>query len=195
MPKKFSDEEKLEIKKSILKETAEIMHKKGFKKTTLNQIISNCNIGKGTFYQYFQSKEEIVDEIFIDFKNNLEQDNDLFFKNGANKEDLRIMLKSYIVNEGYFSLLLSFKEEEVIHYRTMFCENPLTLSDDSLFIDRVIELQGISKYLSMNIINSYVMSLVYLLYKKYDDMNPQQKNSMSHILDSFINNMLEYIYN
>lgn len=41
----------------------ELFTKKGFEKTTLNDIIKCCDISKGGLYHYFDSKEQIMDEL------------------------------------------------------------------------------------------------------------------------------------
>ena len=36
---------------------------KGYNKTTVNDILREVNIAKGTFYYYFKSKEEVLDAV------------------------------------------------------------------------------------------------------------------------------------
>jgi AcrR family transcriptional regulator len=36
---------------------------KGYEKTTVNDILLGAEIGKGTFYHYFQSKQEVMDAV------------------------------------------------------------------------------------------------------------------------------------
>ncbi|TCO70724.1 TetR/AcrR family transcriptional regulator [Marinisporobacter balticus] len=40
---------------------------KGYLKTTINDILQEVGIAKGTFYYYFKSKEEVMDAIIIRF--------------------------------------------------------------------------------------------------------------------------------
>lgn len=54
-----------ERRKEIL-ETAELLFlTKGYTKTTVNDILKEIGIAKGTFYHYFKSKEEVMDEIIM----------------------------------------------------------------------------------------------------------------------------------
>ena len=47
-------------------ETAErLFLAKGYTKTTVNDILKEIGIAKGTFYHYFKSKEEVMDEIIM----------------------------------------------------------------------------------------------------------------------------------
>lgn len=47
----------------ILDASASLFMQKGYDKTTINDILERVDIGKGTFYHYFKSKEEVMDAI------------------------------------------------------------------------------------------------------------------------------------
>ena len=44
----------------ILDVSENLFSTKGYQKTTVNDILEGVNIGKGTFYHYFKSKEEVM---------------------------------------------------------------------------------------------------------------------------------------
>lgn len=46
---------------------------KGYEKTTVNDILNGVGIGKGTFYHYFQSKEEVMNAVIIRMVNKIKQ--------------------------------------------------------------------------------------------------------------------------
>lgn len=49
--------------------TAEMLfHTKGYEKCTVNDILKEVGIAKGTFYYYFKSKEEVMDAIVSKYK-------------------------------------------------------------------------------------------------------------------------------
>ncbi|MED0673901.1 TetR/AcrR family transcriptional regulator [Aneurinibacillus aneurinilyticus] len=62
MPK-FTEEEKEHIRQSLLVKGKELFVKYGLAKTSIDDIILACGIGKGTFYKFFPSKEELYYEI------------------------------------------------------------------------------------------------------------------------------------
>lgn len=64
----------IEERKNEILDTAEILFAtKGYSKTTINDIIQTIEIAKGTFYYYYKSKEEVMNEIVMRFINrNLE---------------------------------------------------------------------------------------------------------------------------
>ncbi|WP_141505123.1 TetR/AcrR family transcriptional regulator [Paenibacillus luteus] len=55
-----------EERKNEIMDTAEaLFHSKGYDKTTINDILKEIGIAKGTFYYYFKSKEEVMDAIVV----------------------------------------------------------------------------------------------------------------------------------
>ncbi|MGE6598905.1 TetR/AcrR family transcriptional regulator [Bacillus proteolyticus] len=54
-----------ERRKEILETAGRLFVTKGYTKTTVNDILKEIGIAKGTFYHYFKSKEEVMDEIIM----------------------------------------------------------------------------------------------------------------------------------
>jgi AcrR family transcriptional regulator len=55
---------KHDIRRNEILDAAETLFTtKGYEKTTVNDILERVEIGKGTFYHYFQSKEEVMDAV------------------------------------------------------------------------------------------------------------------------------------
>lgn len=57
-----------ERKNEILDAAERLFHTKGYNKCTVNDILKEVDIAKGTFYYYFKSKEEVMDGILERFK-------------------------------------------------------------------------------------------------------------------------------
>jgi TetR/AcrR family fatty acid metabolism transcriptional regulator len=64
--------DKKEKKDMILEAALQVFAKKGFAKATINDIAAASGIGKGTVYEYFSNKEEIIDQSFGFFIRHLE---------------------------------------------------------------------------------------------------------------------------
>lgn len=62
MPK-FTKQEKEHIHHSLMEKGREIFIQYGLAKTTIDDIVQACGIAKGSFYKFFQSKEELYFEI------------------------------------------------------------------------------------------------------------------------------------
>ncbi len=63
MPKRFSEKEKKRIKENILKTGKKLFSQYGLRKTSVHDITTACSIGKGSFYSFYSSKEELYIEI------------------------------------------------------------------------------------------------------------------------------------
>lgn len=89
MPK-FTENEKEHIKQDLLTKGRTIFIKYGLAKTSIDEIIRECGIAKGTFYKFFNSKEELYYEILINEVEIREEVlNELFRKNLTPKELLQ----------------------------------------------------------------------------------------------------------
>lgn len=58
MPK-FTEAEKERIGQSLLSKGKELFTRYGLAKTSIDDIVQACEIGKGTFYTFYSSKEEL----------------------------------------------------------------------------------------------------------------------------------------
>lgn len=52
-----------ERRNEILDVAERLIHRKGYEKCTVNDILKEVGIAKGTFYHYFKSKEDVIDAI------------------------------------------------------------------------------------------------------------------------------------
>jgi len=80
MPRAHTDQERQEIRKRLLTGGRDRFIQVGLQKTTLSDLAADAGIGKGSFYQFFASKEELFMAIQEDeethFKRALVQDLD-----------------------------------------------------------------------------------------------------------------------
>lgn len=59
----LSSEKKYEKRKTIAKSTCDLFIEKGYVNITISEIAKVAGIGKGTIYEYFENKEDIVFEL------------------------------------------------------------------------------------------------------------------------------------
>lgn len=63
MPRTFSEQEREVIKKSMLKVGAALLRKKGLRQISVEDITKGANIAKGSFYSFYNSREELFWDI------------------------------------------------------------------------------------------------------------------------------------
>ncbi len=65
MPKSFTIQERKTIERSLLEKGRELFSVYGLKKTTIDDITDGIGIAKGSFYNFFESKEVLYYEVFL----------------------------------------------------------------------------------------------------------------------------------
>ena len=108
------EREKQFKKNEILDAAIEIIANKGYQNTTLDEIAEKSEFGKGTLYNYFNSKEdiykEIIERITKDYINNLKQ---IEQKAHSFKEFIFLLIQSLfdfaINNRSMFLILYRIK--------------------------------------------------------------------------------------
>ncbi|MCM3293553.1 TetR/AcrR family transcriptional regulator [Paenibacillus sp. MER 180] len=60
MPKIVTEHEKQMVREAMYTKGIELIRKKGIKRVTVEDITTAANIGKGSFYSYYHSKEELL---------------------------------------------------------------------------------------------------------------------------------------
>ncbi|MGE8207496.1 TetR/AcrR family transcriptional regulator [Heyndrickxia sp. NPDC080065] len=79
-------------KQNVVKKAHQLFIDKGFQATSIQEIIDYSGISKGTFYNYFSSKSELLIAIFKTVHEKLEKDrNDLLI--GQDPADIEIFIK------------------------------------------------------------------------------------------------------
>lgn len=73
----FTDEEKKIIRKKLQKVAKECLQRYGVRKTTVDQMVAMADISKGSFYNFYSSKEmlffTVLEEYQIDIMNHLSE--------------------------------------------------------------------------------------------------------------------------
>jgi len=82
--------EKDSRKKLILKSARTLFFEKGFNKVTVDEIAKTSELGKGSIYLYFRSKEEIYAEILLNDIDNFNQQISVLFDRKNSASDLLI---------------------------------------------------------------------------------------------------------
>ena len=105
------EEKKDEKEKSLLSSAFELFTEKGFKETSIQEIVDNAGVAKGTFYLYFKDKYEIQNRL-ITRKSRELFDNGIKYVNKKNITDNKeriIELIDYIIDRfNKDKLLLKF---------------------------------------------------------------------------------------
>ncbi len=125
--------DKVQKRKDIALSCKSLFIKQGINKLTISQIAKEAGVGKGTIYDYFKNKEDIVFEIVNIL---MQEHNHIKEKNLANlfstKEKIKQFFSFFYSDEDkelrelykeFVSISLVNPNEEMIHFQTNCFEN------------------------------------------------------------------------
>jgi len=193
MPKSFNNSEKEWIKKKLLEEGQKLFEKYGVQKTSIDEIIRNVGISKGSFYNFYNSKEEL----FFDILEKLEGEfKDSLFKATFEKEkNLKIAfhhlltkafdflentpLLHYITGRDIEYLLRKLPQEKIAAHMH---------KDINQFKDFIIENQQKGLMAKRDIIGimGFFRLIPYLLIHKDEFNDAEYKATKEFIIDMIV---------
>jgi len=102
----------------ILNAALELLVKKGVHNTPMSEIAKAAGTGMGTIYNYFPTKEILINEIYIDIK---QLEETLFMKVNTDQPIITVfenymtsIIEFFIHNQSYFNFLLQLEASPII---------------------------------------------------------------------------------
>ncbi len=94
MPKTFTEQEKTIIQNILIQKGREFFGKYGLKKTSVTELTKAAGIAQGTFYNFYDSKEDLYFEILeLEQLNNEQFLEDILTSSHSTKEIIRKIIK------------------------------------------------------------------------------------------------------
>ena len=102
MPKTFTEKEKEIIRNTLIQKGRELFSKYGLRKTSITELTKATGIAQGTFYNFFDSKEELYFEIIEleEYKSEQFLENILESSNSSKESIKRIIKCTYELFEN-----------------------------------------------------------------------------------------------
>ena len=111
----FTNEEKQVIRKKLHKAAKECLQRYGVRRTTVDQMVEMVDISKGSFYNFYSSKEmlffRVLEEYQIDVMNRLEEQ--LEQENQINANQFVQLLYDFYQDFRYSFVFTIFKNHEM----------------------------------------------------------------------------------
>ena len=154
----FTDEEKKVIRKKLHKAAKECLQRYGVRKTTVDQMVAMVDISKGSFYNFYSSKEilfftvleEYQIEIMNSFAEQLEQ------KNQINTDQFARLLYDFYQNFRYSFVFTIFKNREMELLIRKLPKEVITthhLLDDRM-VEKIVSRINIRENVSVEIVSA-----------------------------------------
>lgn len=114
MPKTYSDIEKENIIKALRREASVALFSMGVKHTTVDYLVSRVHIPKGSFYLFYENKEELFFDMFTNF---FSEEEEIYLLRLQSLDENKIVknlteIFSDIVFDFYNKGIYKFLEEE-----------------------------------------------------------------------------------
>lgn len=94
---KLRDKQKAEVKSALVRAGEELFGTNGFMETTIEEITGLAGVARGTFYNYFQSKEDLALEIFYGtVEITTEQIEDFFATTPGTDNQIKVLIASAV---------------------------------------------------------------------------------------------------
>lgn len=118
-PRKVNKEEK---RREIALKCSDLIHEVGMKKLTISEVAQTAEIGKGTVYEYFENKEDIIFEIInIHIERHNKELVESLHKVKTTKEKIKL----------FFKIILNDDEESQKHFNGYKEFLSIVLSDEN----------------------------------------------------------------
>jgi len=175
MPKAWSKQEKEIIRKNLINKSMKLFEKYGLQKTTVDEIVREARISKGSFYLFYGSKEElyfdVLETVEGEFREKMFEN---AFKTEKNKRksfkaflnqmiELLITMPLYReINSTNYELLLQKLPEKTLKKHIESDQE-----DISKYFRYWME-QGWMRKVDMEALNGLLLSLIYLVIHRDD---------------------------
>lgn len=192
MPAIFNDETRKKIKLALLNNGFEFIKKYGMKKTSIDEIVKSVGIAKGTFYNFFKSKEDFVLQI-LEYRRSLVQvefTKRLNAKGFLDKKDIHDFLITLAY--GDFNIYGYLTDEDLSRLYSSFPER----IKPSMEVHKAGATQILSLIRDKNpncnwqVVTNYVKIIVISVINK----NKLLEDAFSASIDGLIEMTLDYIF-
>lgn len=154
----FTSEEKEVIRKKLHKVAKECLQRYGVKKTTVDQMAAMVDISKGSFYNFYSSKEmlffTVLEEYQIDVMNRLTEQLDMEVKIDTNR--LVQLLYDFYQDFRYSFMYTIFKNHEMELLLRKLPKEAITnhhLIDDRM-VKKIVSRINIRENVSVEIVSA-----------------------------------------
>jgi len=193
MPKIFDNDTREDIRGQMLDNGFTLIKRFGLKKTTIEDVTRSSGVAKGTFYNFFKTKEEFIYQIVI-FKRRAVREHyqEIIRKNGGavDRALLGDMIR-FIIN-GDYNLLTYLSRDDLAMLAARWPKEYLANAenDDKLFawlLDKVAERRdGCDCRVFSNLFNVIVIGLA--------DQNKLHRDALEPTVTHCVESLLDYVF-
>lgn len=200
---RFTDTEREQIYSQLIEAGQELFAQFGFERTRISDLTAEANIGTSTFYQFFDSKEELYFRVLLVERKNLEQKIAEIVADGETpREEVRLFLKttldevrsnpliSALIVEGELRALQDRLEESGVEKE--FVKEQHTDSD-LLFTERWAKAESF-RYDDPDLIDQLIISLVFTVRSQNAPIGSGSEVDYGQVEDALIETVVDGLF-
>lgn len=164
---------KADKREAILNAAAQIFGEKGFHSATVEEIAKEAGVGKGTIYQYFDSKSKIFEELHQWFIQRYIMDLDTLDEKEPFAENLKRLIGIHLVHMQEYSPIATKIHRELAEMDVERCDVGMSELMQQLekrferLIDSAMargELKNVERRLAVNYIAGALLALTHAVF-------------------------------
>ncbi|QOR36693.1 TetR/AcrR family transcriptional regulator [Clostridium sp. 'deep sea'] len=193
MARAFTEIEKAEIKQKIITVASDLFKQKPYKEVKISAITKKLGIAKGSFYNFFSSKEELLITIFSELEKQFHNQIIVTMSNSTNKKQFLIEIMSKLTlecrhNELFKAILQGDVIQDVLQNIPKGLKQQLLKADQQL-LEQLIEQDLILKVTPQLAID--MLRSLFYLQTTATELNSNIDIFNMHMIRAVVNEIFE----
>ncbi len=192
MPKIFNENDKNLIRENLIKFGLEALESNGYKAASIEKVANQAGIAKGTFYNFFQSKEQFFYEVMLSIRDKNRNDFYEFLSTNSkiDKESMKkFLFERYTKKKNIYHYFTS--DEFNIIFRKTTDRLSLTNIDSINFSDKLLaDIPNVNPRLN----NEVVVNMINIIGRFAADKDLVSVESREETIEILANALACYIF-
>ncbi len=192
MPKIFNENDKNLIRENLIKFGLEALESNGYKAASIEKVANQAGIAKGTFYNFFQSKEQFFYEVMLSIRDKNRNDFYEFLSTNSkiDKESMKkFLFERYAKKKNIYHYFTS--DEFNIIFRKTTDRLSLTNIDSINFSDKLLaDIPNVNPRLN----NEVVVNMINIIGRFAADKDLVSVESREETIEILANALACYIF-
>ncbi len=192
MPKIFNENDKNLIRENLIKFGLEALESNGYKAASIEKVANQAGIAKGTFYNFFQSKEQFFYEVMLSIRDKNRNDFYEFLSTNSkiDKESMKkFLFERYAKKKNIYHYFTS--DEFNIIFRKTTDRLSLTNIDSINFSDKLLaDIPNVNPRLN----NEVAVNMINIIGRFAADKDLVSVESREETIEILANALACYIF-
>jgi len=196
-PKKLTDQEMNFQKQKLLERGKDMLFSYGVKKTSVDDITKAAGMAKGTFYKYFESKEEFILELLRQLHITWFHQAELYFSEHSFeplKERVRSFIRKCFYSQDFLSFFKYHDEFEEILQSIQASLNPGFKELIDMEYTAYERLLNMFHFDIQRVKPGVIHNYLHAMYFGIANVKIMENDCLDETFEALLNGLIEYIF-